>query len=164
MRMPMLALGDHSIGSRIRGLWGTLHTLPGGKTIFSKAVGRMAPYTGTIGAQVVELRPGFARVVLRDRRAVRNHLDSIHAVALVNLGELTTGLAMMAGLPDGARGILTGLQIEYLKKARGTLTAESTIDPPRTTERREVEVAADIKNADDVVVARATARWLIGPE
>lgn len=163
MRVPSFVLGSKSLGANIRSLWATLRGLPGGKAIFSKAVGRMAPYTGTIGANVVELRPGFARVQLRDRKAVRNHLDSIHAVALVNLGELTTGLAMMAGLPEGARGILTGLSIEYLKKARGTLTAVCEVEPPRTTERREYEVATEIRNADDVVVARAKARWLIGP-
>lgn len=162
MRMPSL-LGGRSIGANIRGLWATLSRLPGGKTMFSRAVGRMAPYTGTIGAQVIDVRPGFARVQLRDRRAVRNHLQSVHAVALVNLGELTTGLAMMAGLPDDARGILKGLSIEYLKKARGLLTAECTVEPPRSSERREYEVTTDIKNDEGVVVARATARWLIGP-
>lgn len=162
--MPSLSLGGgKSIGTNIRTLWGALSSLPGGKTVFSKAVGRMAPYTGTIGAQVVDVRPGFARVQLRDRKAVRNHLRSIHAVALVNLGELTTGLAMMAGLPDDARGILTGLSIEYLKKARGLLTAECTAETPSSSERREYDVRADIKNEAGEVVARATARWLIGP-
>ncbi len=50
-----------------------------------------------------------------------------------------------------------------MKKARGTLTSECAIDPPRTSERREVEVEAVIRDASGDVVAKAAARWLVGP-
>lgn len=151
-------------GDMLLKLWQKLSAIPGGKLVFSKLIGRMAPYTGTIDARVVELKRGYARVEMRDRKAVRNHLNSVHAVALVNLAEKTTGLAMMAGLPTDARGILKGLSIEYIKKARGTLTGECTCDPPSTSEREEYLVTGIIKNADGEVVAEATANWLIGPK
>ena len=153
----------NSPGPTMRNLWERLSPLPGGKTLFSRAIGMMAPYTGTVGATVVELRPGFSRVEMRDRKKVRNHLNSIHAVALVNLAELTTGAAMISALPPGARGILAGLSIDYLKKARGTLTAECSIEVEDSTERREIPVEGVIRNAEGEPVARATARWLVGP-
>jgi acyl-coenzyme A thioesterase PaaI-like protein len=148
---------------RLRSLWDRLHAKPGGAWLFSRLLGTMVPYTETIRPLVVELRPGYARVVMRDRRAVRNHLRSIHAIALMNLGEVTSGLATMVGLPNDARGILTGLSIEYLKKARGTLTAECAAPRVDTSEQREHEVEAVIRDAAGDVVARARARWLIGP-
>ena len=153
----------NSPGRQIRDAWDRFRRLPAGDRLFSWALGRMVPYSGSIGAVVRELAPGHARVELADRRRVRNHLDSIHAVALMNLAELSTGLALNTGLPDDARAILTRLTIEYGKKARGTLTSECSIEPPKTNERREVEVEAVIRDGSGDVVAKAAARWLVGP-
>jgi acyl-coenzyme A thioesterase PaaI-like protein len=123
----------------------------------------MIPYTGSIHPLVLELRPGYAKVQMRDRRAVRNHLRSIHAIALMNLGEVTTGLAMTLAMPDDARGIVTGLSMEYLKKARGLLTAECTAPRFDASVSAQHDFRADRGAASGAVVARATAHWLVGP-
>jgi acyl-coenzyme A thioesterase PaaI-like protein len=150
---------DASHGARLLRAWERLHRKPGGKWLFSRLVGRMAPYTGTIKALVLELAPGRAVVVLRDRRAVRNHLRSIHAIALANLGELASGLAASSAMPQGVRGIPTAITIDYLHKARGALTATGTATLPDVTEPTTVEVQADIRDAAGVTVAALRVRW-----
>ena len=150
-------------GQRLRSLWTRLSPYPGGKWLFSRMLGRMAPYSGTICALVEQLEPGYAKVSLADRRRVRNHLDSIHAVALVNLAEQASGLAVLMGLPSDVRGILTGLTITYLKKARGRLVAECRCAIPAVTGSIDYEAVATIKDSSEEVVAQAVARWRLGP-
>ena len=152
-----------SISETVNGNWERLSGIPGGKKLFSLAIGRMAPYSGTIGAYVEELRPGYAKVSMRDRKKVRNHLNCVHAIALMNLGEIATGLATISGMPNDTRSILSGLSMEYLKKARGTLTAECSIPTIESSERKEYEIVGEIKDSSGEVVARATAKWLVGP-
>ena len=149
-------------GRLLRDAWRRLAPLPGGRTLFSLMLGRMVPYTGALGARVQELEPGYARIMLRDRRGIRNHLGSVHAVALANLAEVASGLAMLTSLPEGVRGIVVHLGIEYLKKARGTLTAECRCSPPSGREET-VTVTADVMDAAGDVVARAEVRWLVRP-
>ena len=147
----------------IRRQWDAWSRRPGGKRIFSLLLGRMVPYTGTMGARVEELRPGYARATLRDRRRVRNHLRSVHAVALMNLAELATGLSLNYALPPSARSILKGLSIEYHKKARGTLTAEATAPVLEDAAERDLELETVIRDEGGDVVATAKAHWLVGP-
>ena len=123
----------------------------------------MTPYSGSIGARVQDLEPGFCRVTLRDRRRVRNHLGSIHAIALANVAEMASGLAVLVGLPANVQGILTGFSITYLKKARGLLTAECRAERLNVTTEQEYEAAVAIMDSAGDVVARAGARWRLRP-
>src|SRR5262249_23100486 len=148
--------------ARIREIWDWWHDLPGGKWVFGKLLGLAVPYTATIKPRVVELRPGYAKVEMDDRRGVRNHLHSIHGIALMNLGEVTTGLAATMTLPDNARAIPVRLSIDFVKKARGRLTAECTAPAIDASVEREHDLEAILKDASGDVVARATARWRVG--
>jgi acyl-coenzyme A thioesterase PaaI-like protein len=147
----------------IRRSWSRLSPLPGGKWLFSRLLGFMNPYSGAVGGRVEVLEPGRAVVTLADRRGVRNHLDSVHAVALCNVAEMASGLAMLAALPPGARGIVTNISITYLKKARGLLTAESRITLPDVTVDGEHRFTSAVTDAAGDEVASAVVTWKLGP-
>lgn len=153
-----------SVGGRILGLWERLEPLPFGTRIFSFVLGRIVPYTGTIRPRVVELEPGRVRAEMADRRRVRNHLDSVHAIALANLGELVTGLATIISLPDGVRGIAVNFEIAYRKKARGRLMAECESRPPaEITEGVDHLAEGVIRDRAGDVVAEVEVTWRLGP-
>ena len=151
-------------GEVLRTWWGRLSPLPGGKALFAFLFGRMVPYSGSVHPRFEELAPGNARVSIPDRRSNRNHLQSVHAIALMNVGEIASGLTLVPALPKGARAILVGLSMEYVKKARGTITATCSYPEPVRLEKREHELESVLTDAAGEVVARARARWLVGPE
>lgn len=103
--------------------WRLFAPLPNGGALYGRFLGWMVPYTGTIRPDVIELRPGFARIAMQDRRRTRNHLGSTHAIALANLAELAGNLALVAGLLPEQRFIVRSFSIRYDKKARGRITA-----------------------------------------
>ena len=134
-----------------------------GRWLFSRGVGRFAPYTGTIGARVEELEPGHSVVTMRDRRAVRNHLNSVHAVALTNLIELTGSLSIIASLPPETRMIPVRLETDFIKKGRGLMTAEANCIIPRSNEKAELPATVVIRDDTGDEVARGRVTVVIGP-
>jgi acyl-coenzyme A thioesterase PaaI-like protein len=152
-----------SPGARLLKLWRTLSPHPCGQWLFAQIFSRMVPYSGSVGPRVRVLQPGHAEIEIPDRRSNRQHLGSVHAIALMNVAEQASGLAMLVGLPDGIRAIVTQISMQYLKKARGTIRAVSTVAIPAITGDTDIDVTADCLDREGAVVARATVRWRVGP-
>ncbi|MEE2786348.1 MAG: DUF4442 domain-containing protein [Myxococcota bacterium] len=144
-------------------LWKAAQVIPAGRILFSRLIGRLAPYTGTIRDDVVHLQAGHARCEMREHKRIHNHLNSVHAVALVNLMEKTTGLAMLTATPPGMRGIVTHLEIDYVRKARGVLMATSHAPSVVAQTSQTYFVPAEIKDASGEIVCTGLAHWLISP-
>jgi acyl-coenzyme A thioesterase PaaI-like protein len=149
-------------GSALLVLWSRLAPFPLGRHLFSWVLSRRVPYSGTVRPHIEALEPGYARITMRDRRRVRNHLRSIHAIALANLAELSSGLALTTALPPDVRGIVVRMRIEYLRKARGPLVAESRWSLPTLAAESEHDVTAEVMDASGSVVARGTVTWRLG--
>ena len=150
---------------RLLVLWRRYGSNALGRKLFSYALGRMIPYSGSIKAEVIRLEPGDSLVVMKDRRSLRNHLHSIHAIALANLGELSSGLAMVSAIPANTRAIVVNLEIEYLKKARGRLLAVGSASPPdQVNEALDSIALADIKDSEGDIVSRVKVHWRLSPK
>lgn len=149
---------------RVVALWRRFGNNAFGRRLYSFLFSRMVPYTGTIRPMIEEITPGRASVTIEDRKILRNHLHSIHAIALANLGELASGLAVIAALPKATKGIVTSLEIDYTKKARGKLTAigEAQV-PDRINDTITLQARATIWDSVGDSVATVTAQWLLSP-
>ena len=150
---------------RVIQLWKRFGHSAFGRRIFNFLLARAVPYSGSIGAQVISLENGLVKISLKDKRGIRNHLNSIHAIALANLGELASGLAMLSTIDLSTRAIVVNLEIEYLKKARGELLATGRASTPESiTTKIENIVEAEITDSDGDVVSRLKVHWLLSPK
>jgi len=141
--------------NRVLALQQKMLKFPFGKTLFSKAVARMAPYFTTIDPRIEELRANYLKVSMRKKRSVHNHLKTVHAIACCNLCEFAAGICMEASIPKHRRWIPVGMTVAYVKKAKTDLTATcdlSHIDW-ETTEEVLCEISVRDTNNEEVVKA-----------
>lgn len=106
-----------------------LSRVPAGKWLFSRMVVRKAPYFGTIRPHIRAVEPGHAEVVLPKRRAVENHIGTVHVIAAVNGLEAAMGLLAEATCPAGMRWIPKGMEVDYVAKATTDLLCVADSDP-----------------------------------
>ena len=125
-----------------------------GRWLFARIVCQRAPYFGSIRPKFLELRPGLCQVSLRKRRAVTNHLGTVHAIAMANLCELAAGMLMEVSIPTTMRWIPRGMTIEYLKKAGTAVTATARLDKASWSTEN-VGVPVSVTDAQAVEVVRA---------
>ncbi len=92
-----------------------------GPEVFSQGVAQIAPYFSTIDPQVVELKPGYCEVFLKNQKKVHNHIGTVHAIAMCNAAELAGGMTTDVSIPKGARWIPQGMTVEYIAKAKTDL-------------------------------------------
>lgn len=136
--------------------WNRVGRWPGGEATMSWLIGKLVPYTGTVRPRIRRLEVGLAVASIEDRRGVRNHLKSVHAIALANIAEFTGSLALVTRVPEDKRWIVIGLDIDYLKKARGRITAACDVRQLELPEEGEcqADVVLTDSEGDDVVHAR----------
>ena len=99
-----------------------------GRWMFARTVSKRAPYFGTIKPRFIDLQPKLCRVTMRKRRAVENHIGTVHALAMGNLCELAAGMCTEVTIPVGMRWIPRGMTIEYLAKAESDVMATARLD------------------------------------
>jgi acyl-coenzyme A thioesterase PaaI-like protein len=138
---------------------------PLGSRLFSRAVTSRAPYFGSIAPLVEELRPGRCVVAIRNRRAVRNHIGTVHAIAMCNMCELAAGLMIDSSLPRGLRWIPRGMTVRYLKKAASDLSATVEADCAFAPDfRGDVVLPVRVRDTAGQVVMEADISMYVSPK
>ena len=141
--------------NQVMKLYQTCAGLPLGRTLFSKLICFKAPYFGSIKPRFLELRPGYCEILLRKRRAVTNHLKSVHAIAMCNVSELTAGCMLEASIPRTMRWIPKGMEVSYLKIAGTDLKAVCEIPLEDLDQPGEFPMTVHLTDKNGIEVFRA---------
>lgn len=144
-------------------MWRRLEAVPLGKAIFSRIICWKAPYFGSIRPRFEELRPGYSRVSMRKRRAVTNHIGTVHAIAMCNLAELAAGTMTEITIPASMRWLPKGMAVEYLKKAASDVEAHASVGEIAEGPGRDVPVTVEVKDRAGEVVCRAVITMWVSP-
>ena len=138
---------------------------PAGRWLFSRLVCLKAPYFASISPRIEVLEPSRGVATLRHRRRVTNHLGTVHAIAMCNLAEFIGGLTCDASIPASMRWIPKGMQVQYLKKATGTMRAVATpaFPPHEAGEGYELPFNVVVENARGEAVFSAVIGMWVSP-
>ncbi|WLQ12579.1 DUF4442 domain-containing protein [Hahella aquimaris] len=131
--------------------------------------GKMVKYAGTTGIVVEELTERRCVITLKNRRAVRNHIGSVHAVANALIAESATGFLVGMNVPDHAVPVIKTMKLDYVKRAKGDMRAEAhlteeQIHAIQTLEKGEVTVAVAITDSEDKEPVMAEMIWAWTPK
>lgn len=114
-------------------LWKKTSALPLGRRIFSFVFSQKAPYFATIRPRFTVIEPNRARLVIRKRRRVTNHIGTVHAIALCNGLEAAMGALAESTIPRDRRWIPKGMEVAYTAKADSDITCIAETDPAQWT-------------------------------
>ena len=117
-----------------------------GKEAFSREVMKFAPYFATIDLRFLELRPNLAEVFVENRPEVRNHIGTVHAIAMCNAAEAAAAIMCDVSIPETSRWIPIGINARYLAKATTDITAVATGDTIDWEEHGNKDIPVSIRN------------------
>lgn len=137
--------------------------LPKGSTLFSIAFAKKAPYFATIKPRVTEMRPHFASLVLLKRRAVHNHIGTVHAIAVCNGLEAAMGLLAEATTPSGMRWLPKAMDVQYLAKSTTDLVCTAQTTDADWAGAPDVPVHVQATRTDGTVVVEGTIHLWVTP-
>jgi acyl-coenzyme A thioesterase PaaI-like protein len=93
----------------------------------SQIFGRMVKLAGTARLEWSEVSPERVEVRIANRSSVQNHIGGVHAAAMALVAETATGFALGMHLPDGKLPLIKSMKVDYLRRARGGLSAVAAL-------------------------------------
>lgn len=155
--------------NRLNKVMNNIARLPKGWQPFvrSKLIGKIIPFAGTAGCSIQTLTNNECVVVLKNRKKVGNHIGTLHAAAMALVAESATGFVTGMNVPDSRIVVIRSMELTYLKRTNGDLTAKATLsdeDVRRLTTEEKGDIIVPVKMTDEdgneTVTAKMVWAWV----
>lgn len=156
--------------SQVLNLWKQATGLPVigssvGKRAFSFAFSQKAPYFASIHPRFTIVEPNHVELVIPKRRGVKNHLGTVHAIALCNGLESAMGALAEVTIPKDKRWIPKGMTVSYTAKASSDITCVAETGQEQwDTADGELPVRVKGVRDDGTVVIEGTINLWVTPK
>ncbi|MCP5163205.1 MAG: DUF4442 domain-containing protein [Hahellaceae bacterium] len=115
--------------------------------------GNVVKFAGTSNVVVEELTNQRAVISIKNKKAVQNHIGSVHAVANILIAESATGYLVGMNVPDSCVPVIKTIKADYVKRAKGDMRAvavltDAQVAQMRTEEKGETSVKVEITDAE----------------
>ncbi|WP_426358077.1 hotdog fold domain-containing protein [Pseudocolwellia sp. HL-MZ19] len=144
-------------------LWKIFGNFALGRWFVGKALCFTVPYFGTIKPKLIIVKPGHIELTIKKRRAVHNHLKSVHAIAMCNAAELSAGVLIDISLTSDFRWIPIGMTVQYLKIAKTDLRIICKVGDYHWNEAQDVILPVDVYDTNHNKVFHADITMRITP-
>ena len=96
--------------------------------VLTKTFSKIVPYVGTTGIVYEEVTPNKLVVSLENKKAVQNHIGSVHAVAVTLLAETATGFILGINLPSDRILLVKSYEVNFYRPIKkGQMAAIATL-------------------------------------
>jgi acyl-coenzyme A thioesterase PaaI-like protein len=132
------------------------------------------PWVRATGIEFGEISAERAVAHLPDAPELHNHVGGPHAAMIFGLGDTASGavgLAAFAAAGERATPLVVRAEVDYLRLARGPLTAEAVLDRPAADvlaeldagQRPEFAVRVTVTDGEGRETSRMTVVWTLRP-
>lgn len=125
---------------------------------------RAVPFTGTAALRYEQLTADRVVVSIVNQRRVQNHIEGVHAAAMVLLAETATGMAVGMHVRDDCLPLAKTIHVDFKRRAQGNLRAVARVsqaqrDLMQKNDKGEVSVLVEVTDESGAAPIQCEYLW-----
>ncbi len=151
---------DYTVMNKVLNIFQKIIKYPFGHKIFSMIVARKAPYFSTIKPLVTTLKPNYCECLIKKRKIVENHIQTMHVIAICNGLEMAMGIMTEASIPKHLRWIPKGMNVNYVAKGETNIRCVASVEPSQWQIGDMLVSVTAVDDNDVIVVSGEIRLWI----